>query len=105
MIKDLTLLRTKTEWELELSNKKRYILISDVDEICGMDDFNSPEDCVSYTLIDCKNNKEVDTKSKIYSEIVKEAIIAIDNFIYGEDEDEEYEDDEEDNKEDDNNDE
>ena len=80
MIKDLTLLRTKTEWELELSNKKRYILISDVDEICGMDDFNSPEDCVSYTLIDCKNNKEVDTKSKIYSEIVKEAIIEIDNF-------------------------
>jgi hypothetical protein len=92
MIKDLTLLRTKTEWELELSNKKRYILISDVDEICGMDDLNSPEDCVSYTLIDCKNNKEVDTKSKIYSEIVKEAIIEIDNFIYGEDE---YEDEDE----------
>jgi hypothetical protein len=92
MIKDLTLLRTKTEWELELSDKRRYILISDVDEICGMDDLNSPEDCVSYTLIDCKNNKEVDTKSKIYSEIVKEAIIEIDNFIYGEDE---YEDEDE----------
>jgi hypothetical protein len=92
MIKDLTLLRTKTEWELELSDKRRYILISDVDEICGIDDLNSPEDCVSYTLIDCKNNKEVDTNSKIYSEIVKEAIIEIDNFIYGEDE---YEDEDE----------
>ena len=103
MIKDLFLLRTQTEWELNMSNGKKYILVSDVDELCSMDDYNTPEDCTSYTIIDSKTGKELTKDSTLYNQIKNEAIVEIDKFIYGEydeeeeeEEEEEYDEDEED---------